>query len=326
MDQGFFTNSELSGILESARTGRTGAGAAASSKPEPFQFQSAGQLSPAQVTKLSEAHANFSTQLARSLSTLLGSECKVTAAGAEQIGYGDLAGQLPAGAMFGTLHVAFPETSVFLHADMATVLPMIDLMLGGAGAAASAARPLTEIEQEVFKPVVDLLTAELKAAWAPLVESSPRYEYRGAAEDIFPAAQRVLALKFEIAAGEWSGTWNLILPALLSNALVRKLELHTAPAESAKSGGNEGRLRERLLEGSFRVELFLPPTPVSVRMLAHLKAGQVVVFKRRSSDPIDVNLEGVHLFLASPVSCGARRGAQIKKVFPMEPRVKKEKA
>jgi flagellar motor switch protein FliM len=322
MDQGIFTNSELSGILESARTGRSVAGAAGPPKPEPFQFQSAGQLSPAQVAKLSEAHANFSSKLGGSLSTLLGSECKVTPAGAEQIGYGDLVGQMPAGAMFGTLHVPFPEATVFLHAELATVLPAIDLMLGGAGTAATAARPLTEIEQEVFKPVVDLFTSELKAVWAPLVESSPQYEYRGAAEDIFPAAQRVLALKFEIGIGELSGTWNLILPALLSNALVRKIEQQTTPAESTKSGASEGRLRERLLDGSFRLELSLPPTMVSVRMLANLKAGQVVVLKRRSSDPIDVNVEGVHLFQASPVSCGTRRGAQIKKVLP---RAKKEK-
>jgi flagellar motor switch protein FliM len=259
------------------------------------------------------------------LSTLLGAECGVTAAAVQQSACGELLKQTPEGALFAALAVPSLDTAIYLHAELATVLPMIDLLLGGAGAASSALRPLTDIEQEIFKPIVDLFAAELKTAWTPLVETSPRYAYHGMAEEVFPSAQRVLGLKFEIRVAEWQGTWNLILPSLLSTALIRKMEQQTGVAESEKSDASERRLRERLLDSRFRLELFLPPTTVSVRSLAHLKVGQVVVLKQPSSDPIDVNIDGVNLFQALPVSCGTRRGAQIKKIFPVAAGVEKEK-
>jgi flagellar motor switch protein FliM len=62
-----------------------------------------------------------------------------------------------------------------------------------------------------------------------------------------------------------------------------------------------------------------------VRSLARLKEGQVVVLKQRASDPIDVSVEGIHLFQAAAVSCGEYRGAQIKQVLSAAKLVEKEK-
>jgi flagellar motor switch protein FliM len=328
MDHGIFTNTEITRILERARSGQNGAGAAASpAKAEPYKFQGATQLSEEQLTKLLDAHVSFSSKLARSLSSQLGAECTVTAAGAVQAEFSVLLEQLQPGAMFGTLQVRNPEATAFLHADLVSVLPMIDLILGGGGVGMPApeVRPLTEIEQDVFKSVVDLFAAELQTVWAPLVETSIRYAYDAAADAIFPASQRVLAFRFGIQVGDCQGTWSLILPSTVSNILVRNLEQKTSVAGSAKSDGTGRRLRERLLESQFRLELCLPPTTVSVRMLAHLKVGQVVVLKQPSGDPIDVNIEGINLFQALPVACGTRRGAQIQKVFPTATNAEEEK-
>ena len=326
MNPGILSDTELMQLLKRARSGApAGSASAATQKVEPFDFQSAGHLSADQLTKLSDVHANLAAPLGRSLSSLLALECKVTPMGVEQIAYGELTKQLSQGAMFGTIEVPSPETEVFLHADFATVLPMIDLLLGGAGNAAQAARPLTEIEQEVFKPAVELFAAELQAIWASLVKSRVRYRYGGAAEDLLPPAKPVLALKFEVQFGEFHGAWNLILSPLLSSALVRKLKPQSSTAEADGSEGTERRLRERLLDSRFRVELALPPTTVSVRSLARLKEGQIVTLKQPAGDPIEVSVEGVHLFKAFPVSCGEHRGAQIKQIFPMPKREEKEK-
>ncbi len=318
MDPGILTDTELSLLLKRARSGASSGHSPASlDQVVPYDFQSAGQLAAAQLAKLSEVHVHLPAQLTRSLSNLLGSECTATLMGVEQIGYGELAKRMQQGALFGTVRVQSPETEVFLHAELATVFPMIDLMLGGAGNAAEAARPLTDIEQEIFKPVVDLLAAELQTIWAPLVKSSPRFAYHGAAEDVIPAGKQVLAVNIEIHFGEFHGVWNLILSLLLSSALIRTTQRQAGAAENDKAEGTERRLRERLLDSQVRLELALPPTTVSVRMLARLKEGQVVVLKQRASDPIQASVEGVHLFQASPVGCGDRRGAQIKKTFPL---------
>jgi flagellar motor switch protein FliM len=140
-------------------------------------------------------------------------------------------------------------------------------------------------------------------------------EHHGPAASLIAPNEKVLFLQFEIQMGEQTATWALILPAMVSSALTRKVELEIARSGNGKSQENERRMRERLMNSRFRLELSLPPSTVSVGKLANLKAGQVVVLKQRASDPLHFNLAEIKLFQASAVSCGARRGAQIRKTL-----------
>jgi flagellar motor switch protein FliM len=323
--QSLFTKTEIDLLLQRAQAGQPAVEASESTpKVEPFDFLAAGQLSSGQVEHLLSLHAGFAHQLGGSLSNLLGADCLAAPAGAEQIPYGEFATQTGDGVCFGILHAQAPEARVLLHADLAMVLPMIDLMLGGAGAAPETTRSLTEIEQEIFKPVVGLFGSELQAVWARLVETSLRLEHFGTAVNVFPVSERVLLVKFEIKIGEMSAIWTLVLPSLVSNALTRKVEEDKSRAADDQSVQNQRLLRERLLDSRFKLELFLPPSTISVRKLAHLKVGQVIVLKPRSTDPIHFNIAGIKLFQASPVSCGTRRGAQIKRALLLVKNEEKE--
>jgi flagellar motor switch protein FliM len=325
MEKSMFTKSEIELLLKSARAGKRGADV--SDPPpsaEPFDFLGATHLSSAQTAQVSELHIDFAARLGQSLSNLIGSECKVTPESVGQLPYPELAKQFPESVTFRTLSIHTPEANVYLQADLASVLPMVDLMLGGDGNAIDPIRPLTEIDREMFKPVIDMLCAELHIAWATFLESKPCFEYCDATASLLPATERVLFIKFEIQIGELRGMWTLILPMLVSNALVRKLEQQLSPTESGRSEKNQLRLREKLLESHFKLELFLPPSGLSVRQLAHLKVGQVLVLKPRSTDPIHFNLEGINLFHALPVSCGAHRGAQIKRTLSIVKSEEKE--
>jgi len=135
--------------------------------------------------------------------------------------------------------------------------------------------------------------------------------------NLLPATEKIVFVKFKIQVGELTGMWTLILPMLLSNALTRKLEQQLSRAEGEKSEENQHRLREKLMDSCLTLELYLPPSGISVRKLAHLKTGQVLVLKPRATDPIHLDIEGLHLFQASPVCCGALRGAQIRRMLPV---------
>jgi flagellar motor switch protein FliM len=325
MNQSLFTKTEIDLLLQRAQASQPAVEASEpAQKVDPFNFLAVGQLSSGQVTNLLDLHSGFASQLGKALSALLGSECTASPVGAEQIPYGDFIKQVADGECFGILQAQSAEGRVLLHADLAMVLPIIDLMLGGAGMGAETSRSLTEIEQEIFKPVIGLFGAELQAVWAPLLETSLRLEHYGAAATVFPASESVLLIKFEIRIGEMSAIWTLILPSMLSNALTRKVEHQISRAADDRSEQNQRVLRERLLESRFRLELFLPPSTISVRKLAHLKAGQIVVLKPRATEPIHFNIAGIKLFQASPVSCGARRGAQIKRALVIVKNEEKE--
>jgi flagellar motor switch protein FliM len=324
-NQTLFTRTEIDLLLQRAQAGQPAVEAPnPATNVERFDFLAAGQLSSAQIKHILDLHLEFADRLGISLSNLLGAECSAAASGAEQIPYGDLIQQTAEAAYFGILQAQSAEERVLLSADLAMVLPMIDLMLGGAGSVESNSRPLTEIEQEIFKPVLGLFGAELQAAWAPVLETSVRPEHYAVAATACIASEKVLAVKFDIRIGEMASTWSLIVPSLVSNSLTRKVEQQISRAADDRAEQNQRILQDRLLDSRFRLELFLPPSTISVRKLAHLKAGQVIVLKPRSTDPIHLTIEGIKLFQASPVSCGSQRGAQIQRALAIVSRKEKE--
>jgi flagellar motor switch protein FliM len=316
MDRATFTKAEIDLILQRARSARPGVDPSASSaKVQAFDFQGAGQLSSSQTEKLLAAHVEFANEFGKSLSTLLSSECQATPTTVDQLAYGEFIKQTAENVCFGVLQIPATDGRVVVQADPATILPMIDLLLGGDGAAAEPVRPLTGIELEIFRPVMELLGSQLQAAWAPALKTTLRVERDGVPTNLLSATEKVALIKFQIRIGDALGMWTLVLPSAVASGLTQDVEQQSSPSEADVSEQNQRRLRERLLDSRFTLELFLPPSAVSVRKLAHLKAGEVVVLKPRSSDPIHLNLAGINLFQASPVSCGTRRGAQIRRTL-----------
>jgi flagellar motor switch protein FliM len=78
-------------------------------------------------------------------------------------------------------------------------------------------------------------------------------------------------------------------------------------------------LRERLLEGRFEAELLLPRSGVSLGQICGLRPGDVVTLSVRASEPLVVSIAGREMFLAAPVRCAARRGAQVLRILSLVP-------
>lgn len=311
-----FTKTQIDLLLRSARSRQPDAEASEpSQQAEPFDFRVPRHLSSGQIEKLLGLHADFVNRLGRSLTALTGSECKAVPLSVEQMAYSDFIGQFPEAALYQVLRIEESEGKVFIQVDLPTVLALIDLTLGGDGKAVETSRPLTAVEQEIFEPILEMVGAELRTVWAPFMDTRVRAEQCGTAAKLLPVAEESLFIKFEMQVGELHGTWTLIVPLLVSNALTQKVEEELSEAISDQSEQNRRRLKERLLDSRFALELFLPPSAVSVRKLTHLKPGQVIVLKPRSGDPIQVKIAGVNLFQASPVSCGTHRGAQIRRAL-----------
>jgi flagellar motor switch protein FliM len=321
-----FTPREIELLLQKARDRGAASNRAAKDRTvEAFDFRRAGQLSTAQVSSLSNLHEEFAKQLGRSLSELLRVVCEVPLVGAKQSSFEEFSSRVPETAHLGAFRIQSPEGRAVVQADLAVVLPMLDLLLGGPGTAPEAVRGLTEIEVEIFEPVMQTFCRDLQANWLPLLETELRLEQIAAPiTSWMPANEKVLLLKFEIQLPEARGEWFLVLPSLLSSALLRKLAQQTAPAEHGTSDQNRRRLQELLLESRFDLELSLPPSTVSVREIAKLEPGDIVVLKPRCTDPIHLNVAGHNLFLASPIGCGPHRGAQVRKVLSIAAKQAKE--
>jgi flagellar motor switch protein FliM len=280
-----------------------------------FDPRQAGQFSASQGQGIEALHQDCAGQIGRALGALLQAECELSLSGVEQLPCGDFLGRLPEPAYLGVFSSAL-ESRVLLQVDLAILLPVLDLLLGGSGKENAEPRDLTEIEDEIVEPVGRAISRELDAAWRPLLKMDFAWQGRlpaAQAAEFFTPADRVLALDFTIRVQDVHGRLQLALPSVLSAALLRKLTASEAPPKP-RAAQDRGRLREQLLGGLFEAELRLPRSEISLRQLHPLRCGDVVVLKVGPQQPVEVHVAGKRMFLAAPVRSGAQRGAQVQQV------------
>jgi len=103
---------------------------------------------------------------------------------------------------------------------------------------------------------------ELGAAWQALALEVV-FEERldaGAAPQLMPPEEKTLALSFEVTMPEVRGGLNLAVPAVVSNALLRKISADWSHRRPRGAADSRQRLMRRLLEYPFQAELGGPAT------------------------------------------------------------------
>jgi flagellar motor switch protein FliM len=191
--------------------------------------------------------------------------------------------------------------------------PIIDVMLGGEGKSSEITRDITEIEEQVLEGVIRIVCRELQTSWQAI---SLQFNF-GARQQILqtqrlmPPDEKNLCLSFEIKMSETRGTLNLAVPAVVSNALLRKISADFS--YQRPRGPLEARLQiqKKLLNCLFPVELSMPGLQVPLHNLTDLVPGQLLLFPRDAFDPAVMMLGDVRLCSANPVRLGARRAARV---------------
>jgi flagellar motor switch protein FliM len=201
-----------------------------------------------------------------------------------------------------------------LQIDHSIVFPTVDVLLGGSGDYAEIRREISEIEEQIMEGVAKIISRELAIGWAPLGfeitlgerHSTPQIQR------FLPPQEKVLALSFEVTLNQIKGTMNLVFPATVSNAMLRKLSLDWEYKRPRASAGASARLREHLNECDFQVVLGFPSVKVRVRELVNASPGTILALGVPESSPASLLISERVIFDASPVRLGLNRAAQLK--------------
>ena len=198
--------------------------------------------------------------------------------------------------------------------------PIIDIMLGGEGKTGDVNRELTEIEDQILEGVVRIVCRELQTSWQAI-----KLEFNfGASQQVsqvqrlMPPDEKNLCLSFETKMSESSGTLNVAIPALVSNALLRKISAENIYQRPRSGHESREQIRKRLLDCPFAVELTMSDLEVPLENLSRLTPGDVLPFQRSASAPAMMEVDGVSLCSATPVRVHTRRAAR---VLALEPQV-----
>ena len=125
-----------------------------------------------------------------------------------------------------------------------------------------------------------------------------------------PAAEKTLLLSFEITMLESRGALNLVVPAQVSNALLRKISERTATKPRLRPEA-ERRIRARLLNCPFALELTMPALQVPLRTLVGLSPGVLLGLRCSTRHPATLVVAGEEMFTATVARRGPLRAAQV---------------
>jgi len=266
------------------------------------------------VRALSALHESFARNVTNSLGAYLRVGFDVNLVSVEQLTFSEIVSRLPDLTYLCSMRMQPIEAVGLLQMDLAVAFPIMDLVLGGPGTGAIELRDLTEIEEQILESVIRILTRELQSAWAPVLQVDIEFEQRQQSSHtqvLMGPTERCLALSFEIKMPDAHGVLNVTLPAVASNAVLRKLTAQSAYSKRGSSAAQVHQIRRRLLDGYYQVALRLPPIPVSVRDLTDLKVGQVLRLHLPVERPAILYVAEKEMFAVYPVACGSARGAQI---------------
>ncbi|GAC1639471.1 MAG: hypothetical protein NVS9B14_20690 [Candidatus Acidiferrum sp.] len=209
-----------------------------------------------------------------------------------------------------------------IQVDINLAYPIIDVVLGGTGTETLEVRDLTEIEEQILESVIRLMLMDIQAVWQPVLDLEFRFEQRQRnveMQNTMLPGEKILCLSFEARIAEASGTIAMIFPAVVANALLRRLSVQGSYSERIPSRDSYRRMRERILDCHFLADLSLPLSPVKVRELLALEPGQVLMLPQRAKEPVRLNVAGRPMFRAVPVRYGTKRGARVEDRLSLGP-------
>jgi len=302
---------EIDDMVRRARSG----GVAGVSGPvvQAWDIRQAGQIGHEQLRAINQLHENFARNLKTAVGGYLRIVFDVSLVSAEHLTYREFLDRVPEKTYLASIDLAPVDSTAVLQLDLGIAFPVIDVMLGGEGTNSEISRDVTEIEEQVLEGIIRIMCRELQSSWQAIA-----LEFNfGSRQQILqnqrlmPPEEKNLCLSFEIKMSDTRGTLNLAIPAVVSNALLRKISADFSYQRPRSPVEGRRQIQKKLLDCFFPVELSMPDLHVPLRQLTDLAPGDVIPFSKSVSTPALMMVDDVRLCSAAPVRINARRAARV---------------
>ncbi len=278
-----------------------------------WDVRRAGQIGREQLQAITSLHESFARNLTHSLGAYLRVVFAATLVSAEHLAFREFLQRIPETTYLASCRLDPMGVNAALQLDLKVAFPIIDLLLGGEGKGMAATREITEIEEQILDSVARIVCRELGVAWQALaleVGFEQRLE-TAAAQHLMAPEEKMLSLSFEVTMPEVRGGLNVAVPAVVSNALLRKISADWSHRRQRGAADSRQRLMRRLLDCPFPVELGARDVRAAVSALAELAPGTLLCFARAAAEPASLLVAGQEMFRALPARCGDTRAARV---------------
>jgi flagellar motor switch protein FliM len=289
----------------------------------PYDFKRPERVGQEQMRALQSLHEGFGRSFGASLSALLRTIVEVKLTSVDQLTYSEFVYSLESPTCFNLLTAEPLEGHLILDISPAVLYPIIDRLLGGGkDNEPIARRPLTDIELRLISRITDRFLKELGKAWEnvlPLTLSVDRVESNPQLVQIVPPSEVVVLISFEVAIGSIRGIINLCIPFNSIERIGSKLSSNSWIGYS-RTGHTEESVHligNRLSGSTVEVVVTLATTRITTGDLLGLRVGDIITTDKDVHSPMEVSVQGIPKFHASPGAYKGRVAFQV--VDPVPP-------
>jgi flagellar motor switch protein FliM len=260
-----------------------------------YNFRRPDRISKEQLHALQFLHDRCARNMSTSFSAYLRTTISLSVSSVEQLSYEEFLRSVADPTAYYALGIAPFDELGALEINPSVAFALVDRLLGGSGQPAPAARPLTEIEQNVVDSIVKLLLEGLAEAWKPVTNlafSIRARETRPQMLQVAAPAEGVVVVAFQLQVGEAAGTVNLCIPTSV---------VETASAQFVQAWPKHRRdvtPQERAWIGEHlsRIPVSVTPlirTTMPASAVLALEPGEVLTLPLPADRPIDVCVGGL---------------------------------
>lgn len=278
---------------------------------EKYNFSRAGQISNDQMRAISSVNDLFARNLMHTLGAWLRTPFKMKLVAGEQLPFSEFLERLSSPTYVCSIRLEPLGAVGLLELELALAAPIVDVLLGGVGRAWPT-RELTDIEDAILTSVVQMAVQELNLAWQSvgLEFVFEKRETEAAVARMLTLSEKTLCVSFEARMPEAQGVMNLCLPAVVLNAILRRL---IAEGDRPRRRSRESQVRVRELMGEAKIGTILqfPMMRLRASELAALAPGTILRLPMASHATSELRVGRLVFGSAHPVRSGEHRGAQL---------------
>jgi flagellar motor switch protein FliM len=270
---------------------------------QPFDFRRPSKFSRDHVRAFQMVHETFARQFSTVLATTLRAVAHCSVSSVDQLTYDEYIRSLPNPSFMVILSLNPLPGAAVLQLPLPITFAAIDRLLGGSGDALSPKRPLTEIESNLMRTLIDRALRELEYAYESLQHIQAevvQQEFNPQFAQIAAPSDMALAVSFETRIGEKRGTSSICIPYATMQPVLEHLA-----SQSLFHGGAGYDLLEwaQLLENAVSdvpVELSLSFDHVELTSaeIIGLRVGDVVPLNHSVTKPVTVSVDGIPCYTA----------------------------
>ncbi|MBM4093080.1 MAG: flagellar motor switch protein FliM [Planctomycetes bacterium] len=314
----------LSAMESKAAEASTRADALVSTNPSrtrekitPYDFKRPERVGKEQMRALQSLHEGFGRTFGAAISALLRTIVEVKLTSVDQLTYSEFIFSLDNPTCLNLLTAQPLEGNLILDINPSILYPIINRLLGGGADFGSVARrPLTEIELRLVGRITDLFLKALKRAWSNILSLDfgvERVESNPQLVQIVPPNEVVVLISFELTLGDVRGMMNLCIPFNAIERIANRLSTNNWVAYTSASPTNESikRVSSRLHGATVELVATLARSRITTSDLLELRVGDIITTEHDVHAPMDVAVEGIVKFHASPGALKGQKALQI---------------